>query len=64
MCVLVVLLMRGLTEAVQGAYDVSTTIVLANAAVNPVLYYWRLRVLRKAVWKKIMRLFPKVCDET
>ena len=54
--VLVVYLLAGFTDAVEGAYNVTATLVLTNAAVNPVLYCWRLRVLRKAVFKETKRL--------
>ena len=55
-CVLLVYLLLRNTERVEGPYDVSTTIVLANAAVNPVLYCWRLRLLRQAVWRNIKQM--------
>lgn len=48
-CVLVAYLILGFSEAVEGAYYITTTVILANAAVNPFLYCWKLRALRKAV---------------
>lgn len=55
-CVLVAYLVLGFTERVEGAYYVTTTVVLTNATVNPVLYCWRLRVLRQAVWKNVKQI--------
>ena len=52
-CVLLALLLSGFTERVEGAYYVTTTLILANAAVNPLLYCWKLRALRQAVLKNI-----------
>lgn len=55
-CVLVAYLFVGFTERIEGAYYVTTTVVLVNAAVNPVLYCWRLRTLRQAVWKNVKQI--------
>lgn len=55
-CVLVVYLSSGFTERIEGAYYVTTTFILVNAAVNPVLYCWKLRALRQAVWKNIKEI--------
>lgn len=55
-CVLVTYLLSGFTEHVEGAYNVTTTVVLTNAAVNPVLYCWRLRALRQAAWRNIKQI--------
>lgn len=55
-CVLVTYLLSGFTERVEGAYNVTTTVVLTNAAVNPVLYCWRLRALRQAAWRNIKQI--------
>lgn len=54
--VLVVYLSSGFTESVEGAYYVTTTFILVNAAVNPVLYCWKLRALRQAVWKNVKHI--------
>ena len=58
-CVLGAFMLSGFTERVEGAYNVTTTVVLTNAAVNPVLYCWRLRALRQAAWKNIKQIFRK-----
>lgn len=55
-CVLVVYLSSGFTKSVEGAYYVTTTFILVNAAVNPVLYCWKLRALRQAVWKNVKQI--------
>lgn len=52
-CVLFAYLLSGFTERVEGAYYITTTLIRANAAVNPLLYCWKLRALRQAVWKNI-----------
>jgi len=52
-CVLLAFLLSGFTERVEGAYYITTTLILANAAVNPLLYCWKLRALRQAVLKYI-----------
>lgn len=48
-CVLVAYLILGFSKTVEGAYYITTTLILANAAINPFLYCWKLRALRKAV---------------
>ena len=55
-CVLMAYLLSGFNERVEGAYNVTTTVVLTNAAVNPVLYCWRLRALRQAASKNIKQI--------
>lgn len=52
-CVLLAFLLTGFTQRVEGAYYITTTLILANAAVNPLLYCWKLRALRQAVLKYI-----------
>lgn len=37
--------------------DISTTLWLLNAAVNPVVYFWRLTELRRAVNNELGRCF-------
>ena len=56
-CVLVAYLILGFTERIEGAYYITTTIVLTSAAVNPILYCWKLRALRRAVVKNVKKLF-------
>ena len=53
LCFSVVLKLVGRTSAVQEAYLVTATLVLANSAFNPCLYYWRILELRNAVKKLI-----------
>ena len=55
-CVLVSYLLLGFTERIEGAYYITTTVVLTNAAVNPFLYCWRLRALRQAVLKTVKQI--------
>ena len=50
----VVIMFLGRTSAVHAAYIITTTIVLANSSLNPVLYYWRIAELRQAM-KKLYR---------
>ena len=52
-CVLVAYLISGFSQTVEGAYYITTTLILVNAAVNPFLYCWKLRALRKAVLIKV-----------
>lgn len=60
-CVLVAYLLLGFSNRVEGAYYVTTTVVLTNAAVNPLLYCWRLRALRQAVCKNIKQILHMNC---
>lgn len=52
-CVLLAFLLSGFTERIEGAYYITTTLILANAAINPLLYCWKLRALRQAMLKYI-----------
>ena len=52
-CVLLAFLLSGFTERIEGAYYITTTLILANASINPLLYCWKLRALRQAVLKYI-----------
>lgn len=43
----------GYTKTVKIAYDYATTVVFINSFLNPVVYCWRIREIRRAV-KKIL----------
>ena len=42
------------TIKIQIAYDFSTTVIFVNSFINPVVYCWRIREIKKAV-KNILR---------
>ena len=37
------------TRSVKVAYDLTTAVVLINSSVNPIIYCWRLKQVRRAV---------------
>ena len=45
----------GYTKAVNVAYDYVTTAVIINSFLNPVVYCWRMREIRKAVKASLRR---------
>lgn len=49
LCFTVALKSIGRTSSVHGAYLITASFVLGNSAVNPCLYFWRIRELRQAV---------------
>ena len=50
-------------KAWKGEWTFATTVVFMNSAINPILYCWRLRELRKAVTKIAKQVFLKQMDE-
>ena len=46
---------NGYTKAVNVAYDYVTTAVFINSFLNPVVYCWRIRDIRKAVMASLRR---------
>ena len=47
------------TEEWEYAWSFTTTAVFMNSSINPFLYCWRLRKLRKAVVKTVKKILPK-----
>ena len=47
----------------QQEWNFATTVIFINSAVNPVLYFWRLPKLRKAVVNTVRRIFCKQTEE-
>ena len=45
----IALVIRGHRTYVLGAHHIAATIVFINSAINPVLYYWRMPEIRRAV---------------
>ena len=49
LAVMVVETISGVTRSVKVAYDLTTAVVLINSSVNPIIYCWRLKQVRRAV---------------
>ena len=52
---MIVVAFNGYTKAVNVAYDYVTTAVFINSFLNPVVYCWRIREIRKAVMASLRR---------
>ena len=48
---------NGPTQSVRMAYEYSTTVVLINSSINPIIYCWRIKLVRSAVKQYLRRLF-------
>ena len=48
---------NGTTRSVEMAYDYATTVVLINSSINPIIYCWRIKLVRSAVKQYLKRLF-------
>ena len=55
--VMVLETIRGTTRSVGTAYDYATTVVLINSSINPIVYCWRIKLVRSAVKQYLKRLF-------
>ena len=53
MCCVITMKVFGPSSTVYGVYLVTVTILLANSAINPCLYYWRITELREEVWRML-----------
>ena len=54
-CCAIALKSIGPASTVRAAYFLTATFVIANSAINPCLYYWRIEELRQAV-RKLLKL--------
>ena len=57
LAVMAVETMNGYTRSVQVAYDYATTVVFINSSINPVIYCWRIRQVRRAVKEYLRSCF-------
>ena len=48
---------NGPTRSVRMAYEYATTVVLINSSINPIIYCWRIKLVRSAVKHYLKRLF-------
>ena len=48
LCCIIIMTSIGHSSTVYAVYLITVTILLANSAINPCLYYWRITELRKA----------------
>ena len=55
--VMVLETIKGPTRSVGMAYDYATTVVLINSAINPIIYCWRIKLVRSTVKQHLRRLF-------
>ena len=46
---MVVETITGVTRSVKVAYDLTTAVVFINSSVNPIIYCWRMKQVRRAV---------------
>ena len=53
----IVVLLRGLSSAVFDARVLASTLVYLNSTLNPILYCWKIREVRKAVKDSVRGLF-------
>lgn len=51
--VMIAKLRYGFTAKIKVAIDIFSTVVCINSSLNPVIYCWRLREVKQAVWKVI-----------
>ena len=56
LAVMVVEAISGVTRSVKVAYDLTTAVVFMNSSVNPIIYCWRLKQVRRAVKHYLKRL--------
>ena len=49
LAVMVVETISGVTRSVKVAYDLTTAVVFINASVNPIIYCWRMKEVRRAI---------------
>ena len=49
LAVMVVETISGVTRSVKVAYDLTTAVVFINSSVNPIIYCWRMKQVRRAV---------------
>ena len=47
---------NGPTRSVRMAYEYATTVVLMNSSINPIIYCWRIKLVRSAVKHYLKRL--------
>ena len=55
--VMVLETIKGPTRSVGMAYDYATTVVLINSSINPIIYCWRIKLVRSTVKQHLRRLF-------
>ena len=60
--VMVLETIKGPTRAVGMAYDYATTIVFINSSINPIIYCWRIKLVRSAVKQLLKR--PFFCNKS
>ena len=60
--VMVLETIEGTTRSVGMAYDYATTVVLINSSINPIIYCWRMKLVRSAVKQYLKRLL--FCDQS
>ena len=56
LAVMVVEAISGVTRSVKVAYDLTTAVVFMNSSVNPIIYCWRLKQVRRPVKHYLKRL--------
>ena len=54
--VMVLEIIHGTTLSVRIAYDYATTVVLINSSINPIIYCWRIKLVRSAVKQYLKKL--------
>lgn len=58
-CVLIVIQTRGADRTAQIARFLAATIIFANSSLNPLLYCWRIRPIRRTVWTTLRKMCCK-----
>lgn len=58
-CVLIVIQTRGADRTAQIARFLAATIIFANSSLNPLLYCWRIRPIRRTVWTALRKMCCK-----
>lgn len=58
-CVLIVIQTRGVDRTAQIARFLAATIIFANSSLNPLLYCWRIRPIRRTVWTTLRKMCCK-----
>ena len=57
LCVLIAIQVQGEDSIINMVRFLAGTLTLVNASLNPLLYCWRIRVIRRTVWTTVRGLF-------
>lgn len=59
LCVFIAIQVRGVENITYMIRFLGATLILVNSSLNPLLYCWRIRAIRRAMWTTVKEVFCK-----